>query len=242
MLEIDIENRVAAEVLHGATDVAVRQAESGWSSAAGKIRRQKRIAFLSKDLDSGAKILEVGCGTGLQTSELFRKFSDIVAIDISPQLLAIAERRAPGPQYQVMDAHHPTFPPGTFDAILGVSILHHLEWETALQSYFQILKPGGIVRFSEPNFLNPQIFLQKNIPILKRWAGDSPDEYAFTKWHIEGCLKRAGFTAIKATPIEFLHPSTPPRLIPLLSRLERILERTPLRHIGGSLLIEAVKG
>jgi len=241
MLNIDIENRVAAEVLHGATDVAVQQAESGWSSAAGKIRRQKRIAFLGRGLDASAKILEVGCGTGLQTCELAQKFHDIVAIDISPQLLAIAERRAPGPRYEVMDAHHPTFSPCTFDAVLGVSILHHLEWETALQSYYDLLKPGGRVRFSEPNLLNPQIFLQKNIPILKRWAGDSPDEYAFTKWQIEGSLKRVGFRSIIVTPIEFLHPATPPRLIPLLSSLERVLENTPIRHIGGSLLIEAVK-
>jgi predicted SAM-dependent methyltransferase len=140
-----------------------------------------------------------------------------------------------------MDAHHPHFMPSTFDAVVGVSILHHLEWETALKAYFEILKPGGTMRFSEPNLLNPQIFLQKNIPILKRWAGDSPDEYAFTKWQIEECLNQAGFKSIMVTPVEFLHPATPSRLIPLISRLEKILESTPLRHIGGSLLIEAIR-
>ena len=80
-----------------------------------------------------------------------------------------------------MDGHAPEFSAGTFDAILGVSILHHLNWHTALANCFQLLKPNGIIRFSEPNLLNPQTYLTKNIPLLKRLAGDSPDEYAFTR-------------------------------------------------------------
>ena len=89
-----------------------------------------------------------------------------------------------------------------------------------MSSYIRQLRPGGVARFSEPNLLNPQIFLQKNIGFLKRLAGDSPDEYAFTRWQIARSLRDAGFVDISVTPYEFLHPSTPERLIPFVVRLE----------------------
>jgi predicted SAM-dependent methyltransferase len=138
-----------------------------------------------------------------------------------------------------MDAHAPEFSTGAFDAILGVSILHHLNWDVCLANCFRLLKPNGIIRFSEPNLLNPQIYLQKNIPALKRLAGDSPDEYAFTRWQISRSLRNIGFTAISVRAFEFLHPATPVTLIPLVTRLEGWISATVLNEIAGSLLIEA---
>jgi len=34
--------------------------------------------------------------------------------------------------------------------------------------------------FTEPNMMNPQVALIKNVPSLKSRAGDSPDETAFS--------------------------------------------------------------
>jgi hypothetical protein len=41
------------------------------------------------------------------------------------------------------------------------------------------LKSGGTIYFTEPNMLNPQIAIQKNVSWVKRKLGDSPDETAF---------------------------------------------------------------
>jgi SAM-dependent methyltransferase len=234
-------DRLLREVQHGASATAVRQAEIGWDSAAGKIRRRRRSEFLLRGLPRDARILEIGAGTGMHTVALLEVSKDVEAIDISPDLLAVARNRAPGAKYHVMDAHKPVFAPESFDAIVGVSILHHLNWKLALSAYQQLLKPGGIVRFSEPNLLNPQILLQKSIPFLKRLAGDSPDEYAFTRGEIARSLASAGFEKIRVQPYEFLHPRTPERFIPLVMRVESWIERTPLNEIAGSLLIEASK-
>ena len=38
-------------------------------------------------------------------------------------------------------------------------------------------------------------------------------------------------------PFEFLHPSTPSRLVPTVLSLERVLERTPVRTIAGSVRV-----
>ena len=240
-MNVALEKRLEQEVLHGATSTAVSQADFGWDSAAGRIRRERRYNFIIKGLTPEAKVLEVGAGTGLQTKGLLQYFKDVTGIDISPDLLKVAEQRAPGAHYLVMDAHKPDFAAETFDAVVGVSILHHLDWDMALKNIYSVLKPGGVIRFSEPNLLNPQIFLQKNIPALKRMVGDSPDEYAFTKWSIERSLREAGFREVNVVPYEFLHPGTPQSLLRFVIATESFVEKTPLRHIAGSLLVEAFR-
>lgn len=236
---VGLKDRLQRETEHGATITAFRHAEFSWASPTGKIRRSRRVEFLVSGLPRDARILEIGAGIGVQTMALLAAFDNVVAIDISPHLLAVAEKRAPGASYHVMDAHKPNFPSHSFDAIVGVSILHHLDWDQALTSFRELLRPGGLIRFSEPNMLNPQIFLQKNIPYLKRLAGDSPDEYAFTRWRIARSLKAAGFENISVRPFEFLHPRTPRLLIPLVTTLESWISKTLLNEIAGSLLIEA---
>lgn len=84
--------------------------------------------------------------------------------------------------------------------------------------------------------------LQKRIPPLKRWLGDSPDETAFTPWGLKQALRRAGFVNGRVEPFDFLHPLTPAPLIAPVSGLGRIMERSPgLRYIAGSLHITATR-
>jgi SAM-dependent methyltransferase len=125
---------------------------------------------------------------------------------------------------------------------LGSSVLHHLDIDKAVKEIYRVLKPGGMIAFTEPNMLNPQIALQKNIPWLKKKLGDSPDETAFFSWNIKKLLVTAGFTHVKATPFDFLHPAIPPGLINPVLGISRIAEKTPLlKAIAGSLFIQAVK-
>lgn len=58
-------------------------------------RDRMRAIMLSRlpaDL-RGCRVLDAGCGTGLMTAELAARGADVVAVDISPQLIAIAEQR-----------------------------------------------------------------------------------------------------------------------------------------------------
>ena len=60
---------------------------------AGRDRmRAAMMARLPDDL-RGARVLDAGCGTGLMTAELAARGADVVAVDISPQLIGIAEAR-----------------------------------------------------------------------------------------------------------------------------------------------------
>ena len=54
--------------------------------------RATMLARLPTDL-RGARVLDAGCGTGLMTAELAARGAEVDAVDISPQLIAIAESR-----------------------------------------------------------------------------------------------------------------------------------------------------
>lgn len=56
--------------------------------------RDLLIAQLPGDL-TGARILDAGCGTGALAFELASRGADVVGIDISPQLIDIAQKRSP---------------------------------------------------------------------------------------------------------------------------------------------------
>lgn len=96
--------------------------------------------------------------------------------------------------------------------------------------------------FTEPNMMNPQVALIKNVPFIKRRAGDSPDETAFFRWQIAKEFHNAGFVDISVKPFDFMHPQMPACLLNLTDGLTIILEKVPLvREIAGSLIIQCRK-
>ncbi len=240
----DLSKKIENERLHANVIIETNESSWGWSTFAGQIRKQRRLDFLSlidSDLQNELKVLEVGCGTGTFSKGLSQKFKNLICIDISEILLEKARTLYSGICFLNMDIHKTTFPSEYFDLIVGCSVLHHLDWQLALKEIYRILKPGGQIRFSEPNLLNPQIFLVKNIPWLKKKMGDSPDEYAFTARKIRRVLNNCGFCDIKVTSYEFLHPHTPKFLIKLVLKIESFVEKSILKEFAGSLKISASK-
>lgn len=215
----------------------------GWATPAGRQRATRRAEIISAGarLGIGSRALEIGCGTGMFTEIFARTGATIVAVDISPDLLRRARTRGLPPdrvrflekQFEECDVE------GPFDAVIGSSVLHHLEVDVALRRIFALLSPGGRMSFAEPNLLNPQVYAERRIPILRRWMWHiSPDETAFIRWRLSTALRRTGFDEVEVTPFDWLHPSTPERLIGMISAVGRFLERMPvLREFSGSLLI-----
>ena len=238
-------NRITKEIQHGRFLAKQGAGEIwNWESPAGRQRWKRRVQMLSGHLRPGMAILEIGCGTGFFTRELIRRGANIVAIDVSPDLLEIAKAKysAPNVRYEIQNACALTYADAMFDSVVGSSILHHLEIEEALREIYRVLKPGGTIYFTEPNMLNPQIAMQKNIPWIKRRLGDSPDETAFFRWPLRRLLEQTGYRDVQIDPFDFLHPKTPVPLIDRLNALGRFLENVPvISEFAGSLYIRAVK-
>lgn len=239
--------RYQNEINHGQY-LAQKGAERvwGWETPAGKMRAMRRAKLIieSAGLKPGQRILEVGCGTGLFTEQFAGTGAYIVAVDISEDVLKSAiNRKIPDGKVKFINKNfEECLNEGPFDAVIGSSILHHLDIRSALNNIFNLLKDGGTLSFAEPNFLNPQIFFQKNIPFLKRLLGDSPDETAFFRWHLHNLLENNDFKKIEILPFDWLHPFTPVNLIEPIQKIGEKLERTPyLCEFAGSLLIKASK-
>jgi SAM-dependent methyltransferase len=240
-----VQERIANEIQHGRFLAEHGAGEIwNWESPAGKLRWARRVKMLSEHFGAGMKVLEVGCGTGYFTQELARSGADVIAIDVSPELLEIAKANcsAPNVRYEIQNAYTLSYPDAVFDSVVGSSVLHHLEIEAALREIYRVLKLGGSVHFTEPNMLNPQVAIQKNVPWIKRKLGDSPDETAFFRWPLRRVLEQTGYRDIRIDPFDFLHPKTPAPLIDRVNALGRLLENVPIiSEFAGSLHIRALK-
>jgi len=237
--------RIIHEKEHGKKIVSDAEKVWNWSSPSGKKRADRRVEFLINvpGIKKEDKVLEIGCGTGLFTEKLYNATkSDITGIDISEDLLEIARKKIPDANFLIEDAMNLSFQDATFDVICGSSVIHHLDMEEAYKEFFRVLRPGGRMVFAEPNMINPQIAVQKNIPFIKRWMGDSPDETAIIRWKTYKQLKRTGFKNIKITPYDFLHPATPTFMINFIESFGKTIEKIPvLKEIAGSVIIQCEK-
>jgi SAM-dependent methyltransferase len=217
----------------------------GWGTPAGRERAIRRTNLILEHarIRPGMNVLEFGCGTGLFSRKLAASGANVVSIDLSPDLIEEAKKEPiTNVRYVVGDIESLDFSANSFDAVVGSSVLHHVDFTKALTEAYRVLKSGGRVAFAEPNMLNPQIALQKNVPFIKRRLGDSPDETAFFRWTIRRTLEEIGFTDIFIKPHDFLHPAIPTSFIPFVKDCGNILEAIPIiREIAGSLLFAGTK-
>ena len=215
----------------------------GWGTPAGQLRAIRRAEMIisGAKLKQGVRALEIGCGTGLFTVMFARTGAHLVAVDISGELLKFAHARGlPPNRVQFLEKRFEECSvDGPFDAVIGSSILHHLEIKDALFKIYSLLNPGGVMCFAEPNMLNPQILIQKNVPWIKKCFGDSPDETAFVRWSFRSLLLKTGFEKEEIKPFDWLHPATPVKLIEYVNFLGRFFENMPvIREFAGSLYIK----
>jgi SAM-dependent methyltransferase len=238
------DQRLAREIEHG-KKIAHQAGEVwNWETPAGRLRWARRVRMLSSHIEPHMHVLEIGCGTGYLTKELAKTQAQVTAIDISPDLLSVARKQVTDSTvvFRVENAYDLSFRDESFHTIIGSSVLHHLDVDKALAEFYRILKRKGTICFTEPNMMNPQIAIQKNIPYIKGKLGDSPDETAFFKWSLHGRISSHGFKKVHIQTFDFLHPQIPRPVLPFLERICLILETIPLvNEIAGSLYIRGKK-
>ncbi len=150
----------------------------GWTGPSGRRRAERRAARLieAARLGPGVRCLELGCGTGEFTSRLVESGCELVALELSETTAAVCRERVGG-HAEVVVGNAETgegLDGREFDAIVGVSVLHHLNLDLALANSFRLLRSGGQFAFSEPNMANPQIWAERNIPIVRAPSAHDP--------------------------------------------------------------------
>jgi SAM-dependent methyltransferase len=104
-----------------------------------------------------ARVLDVGCGEGILARELRRAVRHVVAIDLDGPSIDLARCHGDAPdiesdvgtgvesdvEYVRGDFLTYPFEPASFDAVVSIAALHHMDAAVALDRMRRLLKPGG---------------------------------------------------------------------------------------------------
>lgn len=159
---------------------------------------QKKLQVTQEYFRPEMEVLELGCGTGSTAIIHAPYVKHIQAIDVSSKMLAIAQSKA-----DAKNIKNVTFKQSaidefsasdqTFDAVLGLSILHLLQSkEEIIGKVHQILKPGGIFVTSTTCLGDTMKFLKFIAPV-GNFLGLIPLVKVFTAEELEASFTDAGF-------------------------------------------------
>jgi ubiquinone/menaquinone biosynthesis C-methylase UbiE len=178
-----------------------------WDRVAGRYARkpvadeaayEKKLAVMREYLRPDMQVLEFGCGTGSTAIVHAPHVKEIRAIDISEKMLEIARSKAEAAgvgnvRFERTDIDAFSAPDGSFDAVLGLSILHLLEdRNSSIANVYRMLKPGGVF-VSSTACLGDTMKLFKLIGPIGRLLGLMPLVRVFTAQELVDSLEAAGF-------------------------------------------------
>jgi SAM-dependent methyltransferase len=110
------------------------------------------VPGLTEQLTAGARVLDLGCGTGHAVAVLAAAFpaSTFTGIDIAPEAIARAEPPASNASYEVGDAAELT---GSYDVIFAFDAIHDQRVpDVVLRRVHDALAPGGVFVMVDTKF------------------------------------------------------------------------------------------
>jgi SAM-dependent methyltransferase len=143
----------------------------------------------------GRTILELGCGSGINSVLLARRGARVIAVDISRSLIEVAARRVAvhgvGDRVRFVtgSAHDLPLAAESVDVVVGISVLHHLELDAAAREIGRVLKPGGRAIFKEPVRASSLLRLARPVVPYRR-SDVSPFERPLTPADLETFRRR----------------------------------------------------
>ncbi len=157
----------------------------------------------------GSRILDIACGSGFLSGEAAARGATVVAVDLSPGMLAHARKHHPAVEFRVGDAEALPFAAGSFDAVLcNFGLGHFPRPDVAVVEFARVLVPGGVAAVSwwqlPQSRLNGVFFEAareaKLTPPANIPAGPPPDRFSDDR-RIGELLCSAGLTAVRVSSL-----------------------------------------
>lgn len=117
-----------------------------------------RLEFIGRQVDlAGKRVVDIGCGGGILTEGLARQGADALGVDLSEELLDIADLHSletgVAVNYRKVSAEQlAAEEPGSFDVVTCMEMLEHVpDPASVVKACATLVKPGGLVFFSTLN-------------------------------------------------------------------------------------------
>ncbi|MGF1458498.1 MAG: class I SAM-dependent methyltransferase [Leptolyngbyaceae cyanobacterium] len=154
------------------------------------------------------RILDLGCGTGTTTLMLKRRFpeAEVVGLDLSPQMLVIAHKKAQEAGLDIMFRHGDASTTGldteTFDVVSATLLLHETPPAIAkmiLQEGFRLLRAGGQILILDGNQQTLRAVDWLNTVFEEPFIRD------YSQGNVDAWLGYAGFDAVRTETVFWLN-------------------------------------
>jgi len=143
----------------------------------------------------GRKVLDLGCGSGIQSKQLVDAGLEVVGLDLSPEMISQAKKRVPEAKLTVGDMTKMDFSNESFDGVFAQASLLHIPKKLipkVLKSIHKILKTNGVLYLALKEGTGEKVVEEERLGVVvKRFFS------FFTKAEIEGYLKNAKFQVLK---------------------------------------------
>ena len=119
---------------------------AGWERAV----EHDDVLGLLPDL-SGIHALDLGCGAGQLAHYLASQGAEVLALDVSERMLALARERWAHPRvtYERLAIEDAAFPPGRFGLVVSSLAIHYVEdYAGLMRRISSWLRPGGVLVYS----------------------------------------------------------------------------------------------
>jgi SAM-dependent methyltransferase len=134
----------------------------------------------TSQLRRGHRVLEIGCGTGQLSVPLAQHGAELVAVELGPNLAAIARRNLadfPAARVAISGFEEWPLPADPFDVVVSASALHWIDPSVRFSKPARALKPGGVLVVVHAHHVKGGTpgFFRDTQPIYVRWGlSDDP--------------------------------------------------------------------
>jgi arsenite methyltransferase len=174
---------------------------------------QRRLTREALAVQAGEKVLDIGSGPGLLAAELADEGADVLGVDPSESMLAMARaREIPRAAFEPGDALSLPVADASFDAAVSTQVLEYVEDVAgALREAHRVLRPGGrllVLDTDWDSIVWHTADLDRMRRVLAAWDAHLADPHLPRQ--LPGLLRGAGFTLTRTAVLPILnHPYDP---------------------------------
>jgi len=180
-------------------------------------------------LPKGARIVDLGCGSGVFTNLLHQRGYRCSGVDLSSKLIAIGRAKYSDIEFIEGDIERLPFADATFDGVLLSGVLHHFpDPSLCAAEVFRILQPGGKFVAFDPNRMNPFMYLyrDRSSPFYSS-IGVTENERPVLAHEVEAIFRHAGFRVgsefVSGMKYRYIASGAARRLLPLYNAIDSAL-------------------